>query len=44
MIKTAPKRGMKVTYNKAAISKHIGRYTGFQALLSNSIKDPVKVL
>ena len=43
-IKTTPKRGVKVTYNKEAISKHIGRYTGFQALLSNSIKDPVKAL
>lgn len=44
IIKTTPKRGMKVTYNNAAIRKHIGRYTGFQALLSNSIKDPVKAL
>lgn len=44
IIKTTPKRGIKVTYNNAAISKHIGRYTRFQALLSNSIKYPVKAL
>jgi len=44
IIKATPKRGVKVTYNSEAVSKHISRYTGFQALLSNSIKDPVKAL
>lgn len=44
IIKTTPKRGMKVTYNTEVVSKHIKRYTGFQALLSNRIKDPVEAL
>lgn len=44
MIKTTPKRGVKVTYNDEAISRYISRYAGFQALLSNAIKDPVKSL
>ena len=44
IIKITPKRGLKVTYNCEAINKHIKRYRGFQALLSNSIKDPVKAL
>ena len=44
IIKTTPKRGLKVTYNNDAINKQIKRYRGFQALLSNSIKDPVKAL
>lgn len=44
IIKTTSKRGTKVTYNSEAISKHIKRYTGFLALLSSSIKDPVKAL
>jgi len=44
IIKTTPKRGLKVTYNSEAINKQIKRYRGFQALLSNSIKDPVKAL
>ena len=44
IIKTTPKRGLKVTYNNEAIAKHIKRYTGFQALLSSIIKDPVRAL
>jgi len=44
IIKTTPKRGRKVTYNSEAINKHMKRYKGFQALLSNSIKDPIKAL
>lgn len=32
------------SYNDDAISKYIKRYAGFQALLTNSIKDPVKAL
>jgi len=44
IIKTTPKRGIKVTYNTEAVSKYIKRYAGFQALLTNSIKDPVEGL
>lgn len=44
IIKTTPKRGAKVTYNSETINKHIKRHKGFQELLSNSIKDPVKAL
>lgn len=43
-ITITPKRGMKVTYNMEAISQHIKRYSGFQALLSNRVKDPVEAL
>jgi transposase len=43
-VKTTPKRGIKISYNTEAVNKHIKRYVGFQALLSNSIKDPVKAL
>ena len=31
-------------YNTEAVSQHIKRYTGFQALLSNRVKDPVEAL
>lgn len=44
VIKTTPKRGMQVSYNDEAVSQYIKRYTGFQAILSNSIKDPVETL
>ena len=44
VVKTTPKRGMKVSYNNEAVSQYIKRYAGFQALLTNSIKDPVKAL
>ena len=44
MIKTTPKRGMKVSYNTQAISQYINRYSGFQALLTNSIKNPIEAL
>jgi transposase len=39
-----PKRGVKVSYNNTVVSQYINRYAGFQALLTNSIKDPVKAL
>ena len=39
-----PKRGMKATYNTEAISQYIKRYAGFQALLSNRVKDPIEAL
>lgn len=44
IVKTTPKRGTKVSYNDEAVSKYIKRYAGFQAILSNSIKDPVRTL
>ena len=44
VIKTTPKRGTKVTYNTEAVSQYINRYAGFQVILSNGIKDPVKAL
>jgi transposase len=44
IITHTPKRGMKVTYNTEAVNQHIKRYAGFQALLSNRIKDPVEAL
>ena len=44
IIKTTPKRGISVSYNDEIIAKHIKRYAGFQALLTNSIKDPVRAL
>lgn len=44
VIKTTPKRGTKVSFNNEAVSQYISRYAGFQALLSNGIKDPVKAL
>lgn len=44
LVKTTPKKGTKVSYNNDAVRKYIKRYAGFQAILSNSIKDPVKAL
>jgi transposase len=44
VIKTTPKRGTKVAYNHEAINQYINRYAGFQALLTNSIKNPVEAL
>ena len=35
---------MKVSYNTQVISQHINRYSGFQVLLTNSIKNPVEAL
>ncbi len=43
-VKTTPKRGTKVSYNDEAVARYINRYAGFQALLTNSIKDPVEAL
>ena len=42
--KTTPKKGIKVSYNTEAVSQYINRYSGFQALLTNSIKDPAEAL
>ena len=44
IIKTSPKRGKKISYNMDAVNQYIARYTGFQALLSNGIKDPIEAL
>ena len=44
VITTTPKRGTKISYNEAAVNQYISRYSGFQVLLSNAIKDPVKAL
>jgi len=44
VMKTTPKRGMKVSYNTQAVNQYINRYSGFQALLTNSIKDPLESL
>ena len=42
--KTTLKRGLQVSFNSVAVSQHISRYAGFQALLSNGIKDPVEAM
>jgi transposase len=44
VVKNTPKRGIKVSYNSEAVAQYISRYTGFQALLTNSIKDPIEAL
>jgi hypothetical protein len=44
IITQTPKRGMKITYNTEAVSQHIKRYAGFQALLSNRVKDSIEAL
>jgi transposase len=44
VVKTTPKRGTKVSYNTEAVAQYINRYSGFQVLLANSIKDPVETL
>lgn len=44
VMKTTPKRGLKVSYNTEAVSQYINRYAGFQAILTNGIKDPIKAL
>ena len=44
ILKTTPKRGLKVLFNMVEINRYINRYAGFQALLSNGIKDAVEAL
>jgi len=44
IVKTTPKRGTTVSYNKETVSTYINRYTGFYAILTNSIKNPVEAL
>lgn len=43
-VKTTPKRGRKVSYNDETVNQYIKRYTGFQVILSNRLKDPVKAI
>lgn len=44
VLKTTPKRGTKVSYNDEAVKRYISRYAGFQAILTNGIKDPIEAL
>ena len=44
VIKITPKKGPQVSYNTQAVNQYIKRYAGFQALLTNSIKNPVESL
>lgn len=44
VMKTTPKRGLRVSYNTEAVNEYISRYAGFQALLTNSVKNPVEAL
>ena len=44
VIKTTPKKGLQVSYNTETVRQYINRYAGFQALLTNSIKDPIESL
>lgn len=43
-VKETPKRGLRVSFNDAAIQQHRKRYAGFFAILSTSIKDPMEAL
>jgi len=42
IITATPVRGKKVSYNADAVSKHINRYAGFQALLTTRFKEPLE--
>lgn len=44
IIKTTPKRGKTLSFNNDAINQYIKRYAGFYAILTNSVKDPIKSL
>jgi transposase len=44
IVKSTPKRGLKVSYNTEAVTQYINRYAGFQAILTNSIKNPISAL
>jgi len=44
IIKTTPKRGKTISYNHVTINQYIKRYTGFYAILTNSVKDPIRSL
>jgi hypothetical protein len=44
IITATPVRGKKVSYNTEAVSQHINRYAGFQALLTTRFKEPLEAL
>lgn len=44
VISATPVRGKKVSYNTVAVSQHINRYAGFQALLTTRFKEPLEAL
>src|SRR6185437_8147328 len=44
IITTTPKRGRTISYNSHTINQYVKRYAGFYAILTNSVKDPVKSL
>lgn len=44
IIKMTERHGKKILFKQDAINQYIKRYTGFSALLSNSIKCPVEAL
>lgn len=44
VVQTTPKRGRKIFYNTEVIKQYIKRYTGFYAILTNAIKDPIEAL
>lgn len=41
IVKKTPKRGIKVSYNEEAVAQYTKRYAGFQAIFTNTIKDPL---
>ena len=44
IVKITPKRGIKVSYNDKEVRRYVNRYAGFQAIFTDSIKDPVIAL
>jgi transposase len=44
LVKETPKRGLKVSLNLQVIEGHRKQYSGFSALLTTDIKDPVEAL
>lgn len=44
IIKKTPKRGTQVSFNTDAVNEYVRRYAGFQAIISNFVKDPISAL
>lgn len=44
IIKTTPKRGTQVSYNDESVHRYVSRYAGFQAIFTDSVKDPIIAL
>ena len=44
IVKTTPKRGKTIAFNNDAINQYVKRYAGFYAILTNSVKDPIRSL